>query len=77
MRGPGGPAGLQNQFATVMRSWRFDSPAFRFSSSQLSAVSKNFSRRVLVAPSCPGYEAEHSGTSFRPNKRGMVPMSSS
>ena len=29
MRGPGGPAGLQNRFATVMRPWRFDSPAFR------------------------------------------------
>jgi hypothetical protein len=29
MRGPGGPAGLQNRFAAVMRPWRFDSPAFR------------------------------------------------
>ena len=29
MRGPGGPAGLQNRFATVIRPWRFDSPAFR------------------------------------------------
>src|SRR5829696_8163548 len=29
MRGPGGPAGLQNRFAAVTRPWRFDSPAFR------------------------------------------------
>ncbi len=29
MRGPGGPAGLQNRFAAVIRPWRFDSPAFR------------------------------------------------
>ena len=30
MRGPGGPAGLQNRFAVAMRPWWFDPPAFRF-----------------------------------------------
>src|SRR5215204_1373705 len=29
MRGPGGPAGLQNRFTAVIRPRRFDSPAFR------------------------------------------------
>ena len=38
MRGPGGPAGLQNRFAAVIRPWRFDSPAFRDFRLQVTGV---------------------------------------
>ena len=51
MRGPGGPAGLQNRFAAVRRPWRFDSPAFRFLvvSNQLSVFSKNRAGATIVS----------------------------
>src|SRR3712207_6796099 len=47
MRGPGGPAGLQNRFAALgTRLWRFDSPAFRDRRHQAAGVSEGVRGRV-------------------------------